>query len=251
MMKLTSSFRRLGRNDVRLIGRDLFLIYLLLYINLTALGLRFALPYLDAHFAASGSVPFALSDWYPLLIAYFQFFLGAALVGTIFGFVLIEEKDNHTITALLVSPLPLNQYVAYRVGVPLGIAFFQIIIAVLIVNVAVPPLWQLALLSAGASLSAPLALLYLAIFAENKVQALALIKFLGIAGFIIPLAWFIPEPLQFLFGLFPPYWVSKAYWLALEGNPLWLGSLALGVVLQMVAIVAFSRRFNKVIYRNS
>ncbi|MDQ7790430.1 MAG: hypothetical protein RDU41_10345, partial [Clostridia bacterium] len=228
-MQLTTSLNRLAHNDFRLIGRDLFLVYLFLYINLIAVALRFALPSLNAHFVAGGTVPFVLSDWYPMLVAYFLIFLGAALIGMIYGFVLLEEKDNNTITALLVSPLPLNHYVFYRVGLPMMIAFIQIIVIVLIANVAVPPLWQMALISLGASLGAPIAALYFGAFAENKVQGLALAKFIGAAGFVIPVAWFTPEPLQFLFGLFPPFWVSKAYWLALEGNPLWLGALALGV----------------------
>lgn len=76
-------------------------------------------------------------------------------------------------------------------------------------------------------------------------------QFAGAAGFLIPLAWFTPEPFQFLFGLFPPYWVSKTYWLALAGNPLRPGALALGVVLQAALIAALTRRFNKVIYRDA
>lgn len=248
-MQLTTSLSRLAQNDFRLIGRDLFLVYLFIYINLIAVALRFALPYLNAHLAAGDTVPFVLSDWYPMLVTYFLVFLGAALIGMIYGFVLLEEKDNNTIAALLVSPLPLNHYLIYRVGLPAGIAFFQTIVAVLITNVAVLPLWQLALISVSASLIAPIVALYFAVFAENKVQGLALAKFIGAAGFVIPVAWFTPEPLQFLFGLFPPFWVSKAYWLALEGNPLWLGALALGVVLQLALIAILARRFNAVIYR--
>lgn len=133
----------------------------------------------------------------------------------------------------------------------MGIAFFLVIGAVLITNIAVPPLWQLALLAAGASLAAPITALYFATFAENKVQGLALAKFASAAGSLIPLAWFTPEPFQFLLGLFPPYWVSKAYWLALAGNPLWPAALALGVVLQAALIAALTRRFSKVIYRDA
>ncbi|MTI85467.1 MAG: hypothetical protein FH756_16630 [Firmicutes bacterium] len=250
-MQLTTSFRRLGQNDFRLIWRDIFLIWILIYYIVIAMVLRFTLPYLNTHFAVSGAVPFTLSDWYPMLVAYFLIFLGAAMSGMVYGFVLLEEKDNNTIKALLVTPLPVNHYIVYRVGVPLLIAFILIMAAVLITGIAVPPLRQLALLAAGASLVAPITALYFAGFAENKVQGLALSKFVGTAGFLIPLAWFTPEPLQFLFGLFPPYWVSKAYWLVLAGNPLWLGALALGIILQVVMIAALANRFNKVIYRDS
>lgn len=249
-MQLTTSFRRIGRNDLRLIRRDLFLIYLFVYINVIAIVLRFALPSLDAYFAASGSVPFSLDDWYPMIVAYLQIFLSAAMIGMIFGFVLLEEKDDNTIKAILVTPLPFNHYLAYRVGMPMGIAFFEVILAMLLTNIAVPPPWQLILIAAGAALTAPSTALYFTTFAENKVQGLALTKFVGVAGFLIPLAWFTPQPLQLLFGLFPPYWVSKAYWLALEGNPLWIGALALGVALQALTIVVLARRFHNILHRD-
>lgn len=249
-MHLTTTLRRLGQNDVRLIGRDGFLVWILIYYLVIAVALRFGLPFLDANLAAAGAVPFRLADWYPMLVAYFLIFLGAAMTGMVYGFVLLEEKDNDMIKALLVTPVPVNHYVAYRVGVPLVIGFVLVVAAVLITDIAVPPLWQLLLLAAGGSLAASITALFLAAFAENKVQGLALAKFVGAAGFLIPLAWFTPEPFQFLFGLFPPYWVGKAYWLALAGNPLWLGSLALGVVLQAALIAALTRHFNKVIYRN-
>lgn len=248
-MRWTTSFRRLARNDTRLIGRDSFLLYLFVYIDLIAVVLRFALPYLNAHLAESGLLPFPLSDWYPMIAAYFFVFLGAGMAGMIFGFVLLEERDDNTLKALLVTPLPLWQYVAYRVGVTMAIAFFEVIGAVLITGVAVPPLWQLAILAAGASLTAPIALLCVATFAENKVQGLALTKFVGTAGFLIPLAWFTPEPFQFLFGLFPPYWISKAYWLALAGNPWWLAAWATGILLQTALIVLLTRRFRRAAYR--
>jgi fluoroquinolone transport system permease protein len=65
------------------------------------------------------------------------------------------------------------------------------------------------------------------------------------------MAWFVPEPFQFLFGLFPPYWVSKAYWLALEGSPWWGSSLVLGIVLQVLLLLFLTRRFTKVIYHHT
>jgi len=248
-MRLTTSFRRLAAHDTRLIGRDSFLIYLFVYITLIAVVLRYLLPYLNTRIAETGLLPHPLSDWYPMLVAYFLIFLGAALVGMVFGFVLLEEKDDNTLKALLVTPLPLRRYVAYRVTVSMALAFVEVIVSVWITNVAVPPLWQLAIIAAGAALSAPITALYFAALAENKVQGLALTKFTGIAGFLIPLAWFTPEPLQFLFGLFPPYWISKAYWLSLAGNPYWLAAWSLGVLLQTALIVLLTRRFHQAAYR--
>ena len=120
----------------------------------------------------------------------------------------------------------------------------------LITGVAVAPVGPLIAIAAGASLVAPITSLYFATLAANKVQGLALTKFIGAAGFLIPVAWFTPEPLQYLFGLFPPYWISKAYWLALDGNPLWFVAFVIGVALQALVVVALARRFDRVAHHD-
>ena len=59
----------------------------------------------------------------------------------------------------------------------------------------------------------------------------------------------MPEPWQFLFGFFPPYWVCKAVWTVAEGDGLWLLYLALGVVTALVYVWWLARRFRVVAYR--
>ena len=44
----------------------------------------------------------SLSDVYPMLVAYMALYTGAMLVGTDFGFVLLDEKDQNTLKAMLV-----------------------------------------------------------------------------------------------------------------------------------------------------
>jgi fluoroquinolone transport system permease protein len=51
-----------------------------------------------------------------------------------------------------------------------------------------------------------------------------------------------------LIGIFPPWWISKAYWMALEGRSGWWVALILGIVLQIVLINWLIQRFNRVIY---
>lgn len=176
-------------------------------------------------------------------------YTGSLLVGTIFGFMLLDEKDDNTLTAMMVTPVPLEQYALYRVGMPAILAFVIILAMLLIVNQTLLPLWQLALVAAGGALTAPIVSLFFATVAENKVQGFAYSKFGGVAGWTIMLGWFVPEPFQWLIGIFPPFWVSKAYWMALEGRNWWWVVLLLGVVLQIDLIGWLVRRFTKVVYR--
>ena len=250
-MQITQLVLKFGRNDVKLIGRDHFLVFMFFFVLYIAIALRFGLPWLDSYLAENGilpseSVPMSFADFYPLLVAFMAVFQGSLIAGTIFGFALLDEKDDDTIKAMLVTPVPLSRYVMYRVAVPIVLAFFTVIAMVLFIGQALIPLWQLILISTGASLTAPIATLFYGIFAENKVQGFAMAKFVGIAGWAILLGWFVDEPLQWLFGLFPPFWISKAYWMAYYGNNLWWLALIVGIILQAGLIYLLIQRFNKV-----
>jgi fluoroquinolone transport system permease protein len=250
-MQFTKSIRELSRNDVKLIGRDSFLLMILAYILGLAVFIRFALPWLDIYLAENTDLSFRLTEFYPMFVAFASVFLGAIMAGMVFGFVLLDEKDDNTLKAMLVTPMPISQYIAYRVLIPAVLAFFIVLAEVYIMNLAGTALafWQMLFIAFAASLTAPIATLFFAIAAENKVQGFAMTKFTGTAGMLILFAWFVDEPWQWLFGLFPPFWVSKAYWLALEANPLWLLALLIAILSQSLLIWLMLRLFNRVVYQ--
>jgi fluoroquinolone transport system permease protein len=253
-MQITDLVLKLGRNDVKLIRRDSFMLLLLGFILWISLILRYVLPWLNGYLAATGvlpgeSVDATLAEYYPLIIGYLAIFEGALIVGFLFGFILLDEKDDNTLLAMLVTPLPLRQYLMYRVVLPCVLAFVVILAMTLFIGVALPSFWQLLLIAAGASLAAPIASLFFGIFAENKVQGFAYSKFSGLAGMLIIASWFVSEPLQWGFGIFPPFLISKAYWMAVEGSGLWWMILLAGVVLQIALIAWMMRVFTRVMYR--
>lgn len=253
-MQMTQIIRTLGRSDARLIGRDRFPLFMFGFIVYIIVALRLLLPWADGYLAEKGILPnasFALSlaDFFPMIVAYMAVFTGAMMVGTIVGFMLLDEKDHNTLRAMLVTPVRFQQYALYRVGLPSLLAFVIVVVMVLGINQALVPLWQLLLIAAGASLLAPITTLFFAIVAENKVQGFAYAKFTGISGWVIMGSWFIPEPWQWVMGIFPPYWVSKAYWMALDGRGGWWLALLVGIVLQLGLIYWLVQRFSKVAYR--
>lgn len=253
-MQMTQLARQLGRTDVKLFGRDRFPLFMFLFVVYIAVALRFLLPWANDYLANENVLPNEfiasyLSDYYPVIVAYMAFYTGALIIGTVVGFVMLDEKDHNTLRAMLVTPVPLREYLVYRAGLPAVLGFVIVVAMVLGINQALVPWWQLLLLAGGASLFAPIVTLFYANFAENKVQGFAYSKFTGVSGWIIMLGWFIPEPFQWLFGLFPPFWISKAYWMAFAGNGWWWGALFLGIVLQLGVIYWLVQRFQRVAYR--
>lgn len=253
-MQMTQLVRKLGRNDVKVIGRDSFLVFMFSFAVVIAAVLRFGLPALNDYLLANNILNettfiTSMTEIYPMIVAYMGIYTAALLVGTVFGFMLLDEKDDHTIVAMLVTPVPLQQYLTYRIIVPIILTFFIIIGEVLFINQALIPMWQLLLIATGGALTAPIVMLFFATFAANKVQGFALSKFGGISGWSIMLGWFVPMPFQLLIGLFPPFWVTKAYWMILEGNDLWWAALTIGIITQFGLIALLMRRFQTSAYK--
>jgi fluoroquinolone transport system permease protein len=212
--------------------------------------LRFVLPWLDGYLSAEGILPSetldgTLADTFPMLVAYFALFAGALLPGAVFGFLLLEEKETETLTALRVTPVPMNRYLIYRVGLPALLAWPTIVALFFILGQALLPWWQIVVLAAGGALTTPIATLFYATFAENKVEGFAMTKFTGAAGWTILFGWFVGEPGQWLFGLFPPFLISKAYWMALEGRGVWWVVWGVGIALQLGVIGWLIGRFRR------
>ena len=102
--------RTFGRNDLKLVGCDQFLIYMLLFVVLIALVLRFGLPWLNRYLAESGVLPSekvakSLADFYPLLIGFFVFFQRPLIAGAVFGWpkLPIYDADSFALRARTVK----------------------------------------------------------------------------------------------------------------------------------------------------
>lgn len=245
-MHFTSAVRTLGRNDRRLVQRDSFLLFMVAYILLIAVGIRFAVPWLAG--LLDEQTGFDLAPYYPVIAGWLMAVLGPQIAGTVFGFLLLEEKDNNTLEALMVTPLSLNTFLLYRVLVATGLGIAMAIVTLLIMGLVDIPVWQLIPIAVVAGLFAPILMLFFAAMADNKVEGFALLKITGVVGLIPIAAWFVPEPWQYLAGLFPPYWAAKALWIAEAGGSSWPVALLAGVITSGIVLWLLMRRFNETAY---
>ena len=104
------------------------------------------------------------------------------------------------------------------------------------------------LVCAGGSLFSSASMLFIAAFAANKVEGFALTKMYGLVGMIPLVAYFVPEPWQFLFGVFPPYWACKAVWTIADGGRAWYLYVALSAVTALIYLWWLMRRFRAAAY---
>lgn len=246
-MRAVQVLRALGPVDARSIRRDSLLAWMTAVPLLLGVLVRWLLPRMDALLAARFG--FDLVPYHHLVASYFFILLVPMTVGLVVGFLLLDERDDDTLSALLVTPLTPTAYLLYRLGLPVlvGTAMTAAAIAIAgLVTVGWLPLVLVLLLSA---VETPVMSLFLAAFAENKVQGFALVKGLGAVLLAPVVAWFVPMPWQLLAGIVPSYWPLRAYWSAASPGPdFWL-FLAAGFATHGLLLAWLLRRFQRVLHR--
>jgi fluoroquinolone transport system permease protein len=142
----------------------------------------------------------------------------------------------------------MRAYMGYRLLLPM--AWSVVSIFIMVPLMAIAPVEPLVLLVIGleAALLAPIFALAFVSFAANKVQGLAFSKGMGVLLTGPFVARFVPEPWQYLLGIFPSYWPMKAYWEHSADGIMWPW-LAIGFVVAALYILPLLRRFNRMLYR--
>ena len=207
----TGAFGVLAAADRRLVWRDPLLKWVLLLPLGLALLLRMLIP--QVHEALLKATGFDMTPYYPLVIGGYLM-TAPGIVGMVIGFLLLDERDARTLTALRVTPLSIRRYLAYRVSVPLLVATATTLLGYGLIKISPLPFGQLLGISVVAGLSAPLIALVMATAAPNKVAGLAVVKVLNGVNLLPIAAYFVPTPLQYMAGVVPTYWPMRAFWSA-------------------------------------
>jgi fluoroquinolone transport system permease protein len=185
---------------------------------------------------------------YYVLVNSLMYMTMPMLVGMVIGFLLLDQRDDQTLTALQVTPLSLNGYLAYRISLPILIAFIITVALVPLTGLVPTPLAAHLVTALSAAPLAPIFALFYAAFAQNKVQGFAVMKASGIVMLPPMAAYFLPAAWQVLAAFIPTFWPVKVYWLLLAGNPLGWLALVLGTAYQFLLIAVLVRWFNKVMH---
>lgn len=245
-MRALAVIRALGPIDLRNIGRDTLMRWMFAMPLLLALAVRFGLPPVARW--AETRFGFDLAPYDPL-IASMLVLVTPMMFGTVIGFLLLDQKDDRTLTALQVTPLTPTQYLLYRTGAPMVLSAAMTVIVLELSGVSRVGTWGQLLAGLAAAPLAPAFALFLAAFARNKVQGFALMKAAGVINWPPAIAWFVEGDLQWLFGLCPTYWAGKLYWQLEAGEPAWL-VFAAGVGYLGLLGVWMSRRFDRALHRS-
>jgi fluoroquinolone transport system permease protein len=233
--------------DAWSVGRDRLLRWTAVLTPAVGLLYRFAVPVIGD--ALRERFGFDLTPYYPL-VASFLPLMATAMIGTVIGFLLLDQRDEGTLAALLVTPLSLGAYLRYRLGTLLAAAILLSAIAPPLGGLTATTPAQLVVTAATAAPLAAIQALFLGSFARNKVQGFALSKAAGVIFVPCLAAWFVAEPWQLLIGLIPHYWALKVFWLFDQGEAgRALAFAGAGLAWQGLLVVLLARHFGRVVRR--
>ena len=230
----------LALGDYRNVARDSFLLMMLAVPLILVLVLRFLVPFAAEKLRA-----------YVDLVPHYRFMLGLVLFfpgmlfGAVIGFLLLDERDAGVLEYMAVTPLSTAGYLRFRIIAPTLVAFGMGVLLLPVAGIVPYPFWRTLPVVLLGSLSAPLMALFLAAFANNKVEGMALYKLTGLVLAGPALAWFVKSDISLLGGVFPTYWVMRAFLQAYTGGIAYWLFLAIGVVVYALAIALLYRRFRK------
>lgn len=238
-MNLWNVYRTSGPIDLKSIRRDDLLAWVMVVPLIVALALRFGTPLL-AEWLHEGWA-FDLQPYYDLLMSFFVL-MAPSMIGMAVGFLLLDERDDRTLTALAVTPMPLSSYLFYRITLPLVLGFVITVVGYPLAGLSPLPVGPLVLIALVASLNAPVTTLFLAGFAENKVSGFAFVKVLNTINLLPVAAYFVEMPWQATAGIIPAYWPMKMLWQASAGASYLIYGCA-GLVVNTVVVAFLYRRF--------
>lgn len=234
------ALRTLALADARILGRDPLLKWVLGLPLGLALVLRVLVPRIQQALIANG---FDIAPYYPLVMGGYLM-TAPGIVGMVIGFLLLDERDARTLSALRVTPLSMREYLAYRIVLPLVAGTASTLVGYPLIGLTPLPFTSLLAIAAVAGVSAPLLALVLATAAPNKVAGFAAVKVLNGVNLLPIAAFFLPLPLQYIAGFIPTYWPMRALWSAAAGQP-YLVYLAIGAITATLAVAFAVRLFDR------
>lgn len=236
--------KSLGPIDVMSVRRDPLLRWIVALPLLIALLVRFFLPVIIGRL--ENILHLGFGTFYPVVAGYALLITAPVLCGMVVGFLLLDERDDGTLLALRVTPLPPGSYLAWRLSLPMLLSVAVTLAALPLAGVS-PGIPSLLVCALAAAPFAPLVALALAVFAQNKVQGFALVKASGVFQMAPLVAYFVKVEWQPAFGIFPTYWPAKLLWTLQAGVGRAWPYLMAGLAYQLILLFILLRRFNRLV----
>ncbi len=200
MRRILKSFRMLLTQTFR----EGILFVILLTPFLVGLLFKFVIPKINVFFSD------ILTYYYPL----FDLLL-TTLTPYMFSFVasmtMLDEYDSNIISHISITPVKKSGYLISRLLFPTAIAFIVTIGMLLLFKISKWNFLEIIIVSLLTSLMSISLSLIIFSFSKNKTEGMAIAKLSGLLAMGIFIPYFIFDDIQYLFGIFPSFWITKYF----------------------------------------
>ncbi|OCL26462.1 hypothetical protein U472_10720 [Orenia metallireducens] len=225
----------LFKNDLKNIIREIMLIYIMSGPIILATLIRYGVPILRERFIEKVD----LVNYYPLITGYFILFV-PILIGMVSGFLLLDERDEGVVQALVLTPLSKRGYIIYRIFMPMLISLIYILILTPFLGLVEVPVLNLIVVALLSMFESPITALFLTVFAGNKVEGLAFSKGLGLF-MMAPLARLIESRWTVLARLIPFYWAVESF--LVIGEKGFYFNILIGLLIHLLLLFVLLKKF--------
>ncbi len=221
------------RSDFKLIIREpillFFMILPLFIIGMVKVLLAFGVPLLYQY------TGFELAPYYGYVLA-LTLLMAPFMLGTVCGFLMIDDRDARMYELMSVTPLGYLGYIFMRALIPLATAFIYTFLGYYILDIFPVPFPLLSYIALLNSLAGVLIAFILFTFAGDKVKAVTYSKGLSMLNFLAVADLFDLPWLSFIGALTPFYWVVR-----LINYPLTGLNLILSAMVHLIWLVVMFR----------
>jgi len=230
---------KVSASDFKLIFRDPSLRVFLFLPALIYLLVNFFLPWLvDRYEGVVEYVP------YVLIVATIE---NTQMFGFIYSMVLIDEKESEVSKVYGVLPVSKPAFALSRLLIPCLLTILLTWLLLIIQPFYTLPLMPALLFSVLAGLIVPVYALGISIFSKNKMEGMVWIKVFNIAVVIPVIAFFLPQPLNLLFTVFPTHWAFQGLSHLIEEST-YAWQMLIGFAYFIILLMLSVRWFTKVHY---
>ena len=169
---------------------------------------------------------------------------GSIAFGFVYSMVLVDEKDTNVAKVYGILPVSKFWFVAFRLIPPFLLATLATFALLLVEPFYDLPVFSSLVYSILAGLVTPLMVLFVAILAKNKIEAMTWQKLFNLPLYLPILAFFVPASFSLIFTISPTFWAYQGFHFLIEGGNFWLYML-IGFAHIILLIVLMIKRFTR------
>lgn len=228
------------KGDLKNITRDTMLFFILVSPFFIGIAFKILIPWVTI--MLKQNLDFNLVDHYHFIMA-FIIMLIPLMLGMMIGFVILEDRDQGILSYFAVTPLSKFNYLAYRLIISIVVSFIFSLFIIYFLRIIEIKIFMFIPIIFIASMEAPIMSIFIAAFADNKVEGFAFSKGAGIlfaaplAGYLLKTRWSI------LIGIFPTYWVSEAFLAVYKGLSYYFFNIAGGIIIHFIFIILLLNKY--------